>query len=440
MDKIQEFASTWSVVGGRLDDGTALDRAEACKEEIRGLLSGRLAARVEPWHQELAALLQAIRPKYGVVGSRDVDVAAQQRHIDRAIELLAAPVATTTMPARLLYDESGIEREGQDPLERLRFFCSLAMSGQDRLDVESLFDAARSARAVPSDEDIDAIWKEGALRHDLEPSIRGVFRWAARSLLQRYGQSAANLVRFHQISQPAVSLQLTNDRPLAFESALSELIDKIIPGLDAGDILADARQASAALVQQPSAQSVAAVTFVHELAMGAYKPEEIEVRAKEIARMAPLEVQPSVLELSRCANCGLDADAAKEHRTKYAADGEWFCSLLCEQQYAELGCPHESHDGYRHPVETACLLAQSSAQDLGDAAVLTSEFSKGYELGLRQRTSKDHEDAELGRIAMRFVDRAGDYCKEDPAEKICDEFNAAMAEAVGRVHAAQQRT
>ncbi|HWK69981.1 MAG TPA: hypothetical protein VNS29_03980 [Burkholderiaceae bacterium] len=37
-------------------------------------------------------------------------------------------------------------------------------------------------------------------------------------------------------------------------------------------------------------QATAAVTFVHELAMGAYRPEEIEARAKAIAKLAPLGV------------------------------------------------------------------------------------------------------------------------------------------------------
>lgn len=40
--------------------------------------------------------------------------------------------------------------------------------------------------------------------------------------------------------------------------------------------------------------------------------------------------------------------------------------------------------------------------------------------------------AELGRIAMHFVDRAGDYCDQDPAEAICDEFYRAMAGEVER--------
>lgn len=38
MSKVQEFASTWATVGGRFDDGTAMERAEACKAEIRTLL------------------------------------------------------------------------------------------------------------------------------------------------------------------------------------------------------------------------------------------------------------------------------------------------------------------------------------------------------------------------------------------------------------------
>lgn len=41
-------------------------------------------------------------------------------------------------------------------------------------------------------------------------------------------------------------------------------------------------------------------------------------------------------------------------------------------------------------------------------------------------------DAELGQCAMRFVDRAGDYCEEDSAERICDQFHAAMADIVDR--------
>lgn len=42
MTKIQEFASTWAVSGGRFDDGTAMDRAEEAREEIRAILAHKL--------------------------------------------------------------------------------------------------------------------------------------------------------------------------------------------------------------------------------------------------------------------------------------------------------------------------------------------------------------------------------------------------------------
>lgn len=45
MTKVQEFASTWATVDGRFDDGTAMDRAEACKAEIEGMLRAALAAQ-----------------------------------------------------------------------------------------------------------------------------------------------------------------------------------------------------------------------------------------------------------------------------------------------------------------------------------------------------------------------------------------------------------
>ena len=37
----------------------------------------------------------------------------------------------------------------QDPIERLRLFCSIAMNGQDWLDVEQFFDALRQQQSEP---------------------------------------------------------------------------------------------------------------------------------------------------------------------------------------------------------------------------------------------------------------------------------------------------
>ena len=40
------------------------------------------------------------------------------------------------------YHKHGGDEE-PDPVERLRFFCSIAMNGQDWLDVEEFFDAIK---------------------------------------------------------------------------------------------------------------------------------------------------------------------------------------------------------------------------------------------------------------------------------------------------------
>jgi|GEM_PF-3520474 len=56
---------------------------------------------------ELIELLRAIHPEFGAVGSRDVDVRAQQNRIDRAIELLAAPAAPVPAPAAQADEQAG---------------------------------------------------------------------------------------------------------------------------------------------------------------------------------------------------------------------------------------------------------------------------------------------------------------------------------------------
>ena len=45
-----------------------------------------------------------------------------------------------TKTARQRYDEFMPSGEEKDPIERLRFFCSLAMNGQDWIDSEPFFD------------------------------------------------------------------------------------------------------------------------------------------------------------------------------------------------------------------------------------------------------------------------------------------------------------
>ena len=49
---------------------------------------------------------------------------------------------------------------------------------------------------------------------------------------------------------------------------------------------------------------------------------------------------------------------------------------------------------------------------------------------LRAELEAARKYAALGRIAIKFVDRAGDYCDIDPAERICDQFHKAMSDAI----------
>lgn len=59
---------------------------------------------------------------------------------------------------------------------------------------------------------------------------------------------------------------------------------------------------------------------------------------------------------SRCANCGKPASQATEFLADYPEEGEWFCGSECKEQHDELGCPHETHEGHRHPVEARRLI------------------------------------------------------------------------------------
>ena len=55
------------------------------------------------------------------------------------LKIITALNAGLVVAAKARFYEFG-GYEDPDPLERLRFFCSLAMNGQDWLDVEPFFD------------------------------------------------------------------------------------------------------------------------------------------------------------------------------------------------------------------------------------------------------------------------------------------------------------
>ena len=89
--------------------------------------------------------------------------------------------------------------------------------------------------------------------------------------------------------------------------------------------------------------------------------------------------------------------------------------------------PEPSHSG---PDGTGTYFDSYTAADLRDYG---AKCEKTLTAALQAMTAERDElraDAELGRIAMKFVDRAGDYCDIDPAERICDQFYKAIADQV----------
>ncbi len=65
--------------------------------------------------------------------------------VERAVRETIAALRAGQEPAKQRYDAAMLDGEEPDPVERLRFFCSLAMNGHDWIDVEPFFDALASA-------------------------------------------------------------------------------------------------------------------------------------------------------------------------------------------------------------------------------------------------------------------------------------------------------
>ena len=60
-------------------------------------------------------------------------------------------------------------------------------------------------------------------------------------------------------------------------------------------------------------------------------------------------------------------------------------------------------------------------------------YAEGYAAGYAAATKELSTDAEFGRIAIRFVDRAGDiHPGIDDAETICADFHKAMSEPIDK--------
>lgn len=98
---------------------------------------------------------------------------------------------TDKQKAIIRYHESGIEKEEQSPLERLRFFCQLAMSGDDWVDAGHFFDSL--ALQVRDKVDIGP-WSAGTtsdgraylessdFTHDVRLYVDGDFAWSGDKL------------------------------------------------------------------------------------------------------------------------------------------------------------------------------------------------------------------------------------------------------------------
>jgi hypothetical protein len=108
-------------------------------------------------------------------------------------------------------------------------------------------------------------------------------------------------------------------------------------------------------------------------------------------------------EPTRCSNCG-KPDA---RITDGDSEGEVYCSPECQDQHDELGCPHETHHGFRHPTESARLIAAENALQRIRAGIATdrcdgeSEWANGVNAACANH--------------LKFVDTVlGEEMQEDP--------------------------
>lgn len=100
-------------------------------------------AAAEATHYRLPPLPEPHWPRYY---RGDVPAGAFTKDQMHAYARAALSAASSAEPALHRFDEAAAE--GMVPTARLRYFCSLAMSGQDWMDVEPFFDAVESPRAA----------------------------------------------------------------------------------------------------------------------------------------------------------------------------------------------------------------------------------------------------------------------------------------------------
>jgi hypothetical protein len=133
---LEQAAGAMIVNAGGRSFYDAQDARNAAREAIRTYATSLCAPSVEPVRYDVL---------HEIAATFNLDYNA----VCRAARSAASPSAPQPAEGALArFNECGGMDE-PNPLERLRFFCSLAMKPQDWLDVEPLFDAVASAAPQP---------------------------------------------------------------------------------------------------------------------------------------------------------------------------------------------------------------------------------------------------------------------------------------------------
>jgi len=148
----------------------------------------------------------------------------------------------TTAKAR--FDNAGGHEE-TDPIERLRFFCSKAMSGQDWLDVEPFFDAALGDRGTLAAKLAELEGQTDNLlsachRLALELECLLLDTKDSASVSRWWDSAMAALDEWHKVKDSVSAEQPMNAQPLeaikrlsrALEQAKAELYARPVPAED----------------------------------------------------------------------------------------------------------------------------------------------------------------------------------------------------------------
>ena len=118
---------------------------------------------------------------------------------------------------------------GYDPVEALRFFCSLAMSGRDWLDVEPLFDALTAA---PQPEPLQQQTAERASAQDERAAFETEMRsWGWSDFTQTEGEyDAEGMQAFWNVWQARAALSRSTPAAELTDEQIDDIADRVLVG------------------------------------------------------------------------------------------------------------------------------------------------------------------------------------------------------------------